>query len=98
MASSSQQDEMLLLEKVQVRLLAAETDATLSAEIHKFLPPCLLKLASGQEGVRKKVMELLVHINKRIKSNENVQLPIETLLVQYQVSKSRPAGWLAGVV
>ena len=76
---------MFLLEKVQARLLAAETDSSLSAEIHKFLPPCLLKLASGQEGVRKRVMELLVHINKRIKTNDNIQLPIETLLVQYQV-------------
>ncbi|KAJ0047308.1 hypothetical protein NL108_005076, partial [Boleophthalmus pectinirostris] len=30
------------------------------------------------------VMELLVHLNKRIKSRRKVQLPVETLLVQYQ--------------
>lgn len=30
------------------------------------------------------VMELLVHLNKRIKSRPKIQLPIETLLVQYQ--------------
>uniref|UniRef100_A0A669CB73 Ecm29 proteasome adaptor and scaffold n=1 Tax=Oreochromis niloticus TaxID=8128 RepID=A0A669CB73_ORENI len=52
--------------------------------ISKFLPPVLLKLSSVQEGVRKKVMELLVHLNKRIKSRPKIQLPVETLLVQYQ--------------
>ncbi|ELW70579.1 Proteasome-associated protein ECM29 like protein [Tupaia chinensis] len=30
------------------------------------------------------VMELLVHLNKRIKSRPKIQLPVETLLVQYQ--------------
>ena len=29
-------------------------------------------------------MELLVHINKRIKNNNNIQLPVEALLLQYQ--------------
>ena len=29
-------------------------------------------------------MELLVHINKRIKNNANIQLPVESLLLQYQ--------------
>ena len=30
------------------------------------------------------VMELLVHVNKRVKSRPLVQLPVEALLVQYQ--------------
>ena len=29
-------------------------------------------------------MELLVHVNKRLKSRPAVQLPVETLLLQYQ--------------
>jgi proteasome component ECM29 len=29
-------------------------------------------------------MELLVHINKRIKNNPRIQLPVEALLLQYQ--------------
>ena len=29
-------------------------------------------------------MELLVHINKRIKNNPNIQLPVDSLLLQYQ--------------
>uniref|UniRef100_A0A5F8H1J3 Ecm29 proteasome adaptor and scaffold n=1 Tax=Monodelphis domestica TaxID=13616 RepID=A0A5F8H1J3_MONDO len=72
------------LERVFLRLGHAETDEQLQNIISKFLPPVLLKLSSTQEGVRKKVMELLVHLNKRIKSRPKIQLPVETLLVQYQ--------------
>lgn len=74
----------VLLERVFLRLGSAETDEQLQASVCKFLPPVLLKLSSGQEGVRKKVMELLIHINKRIKSRPQVQLPVEALLLQYQ--------------
>uniref|UniRef100_A0A3Q2ZG40 Ecm29 proteasome adaptor and scaffold n=1 Tax=Hippocampus comes TaxID=109280 RepID=A0A3Q2ZG40_HIPCM len=70
--------------RVFLRLGHAETDDQLQDIISKFLPPVLLKLSSVQEGVRKKVMELLVHLNKRIKSRPKIQLPVETLLVQYQ--------------
>nr|XP_046268300.1 proteasome adapter and scaffold protein ECM29 [Scatophagus argus]XP_046268309.1 proteasome adapter and scaffold protein ECM29 [Scatophagus argus] len=78
------QDELNQLERVFLRLGHAETDEQLQDIISKFLPPVLLKLSSVQEGVRKKVMELLVHLNKRIKSRPKIQLPVETLLVQYQ--------------
>ena len=78
------QDELQLLERVFLRLGAADTDEQLQAAVSKFLSPVLLKLNSQNEGVRKKVMELLVHINKRIKNNANIQLPVESLLLQYQ--------------
>ncbi|XP_060093139.1 proteasome adapter and scaffold protein ECM29 [Heteronotia binoei] len=83
-AASAAQDELNQLERVFLRLGHAETDEQLQNIISKFLPPVLLKLSSTQEGVRKKVMELLVHLNKRIKSRPKIQLPVETLLVQYQ--------------
>ena len=83
-----------------LRLGNAETEEQLQEAVSKFLPPVLLKLTSHNEGVRKKVinllhstifyclifkvMELLVHINKRIKNNMNIQLPVEALLLQYQ--------------
>ncbi|CAG9861828.1 unnamed protein product [Phyllotreta striolata] len=77
-------DELMLLERVFLRLGSAETDEQLQNILCKFLPPVLLKLSSQQEGVRKKVMELLIHVNKRIKTRPLVQLPIEALLTQYQ--------------
>ncbi|XP_053321854.1 proteasome adapter and scaffold protein ECM29 [Spea bombifrons] len=83
-AAAAAQDELNQLERVFLRLGHADTDEQLQSIISKFLPPVLLKLSSAQEGVRKKVMELLVHLNKRIKSRPKIQLPVETLLVQYQ--------------
>ena len=77
-------DELILLERVFLRLGFAQSDEQLQAAVCKFLPPVLLKLSSAQEGVRKKVMQLLIHINKRIKSRPQVQLPVEALLLQYQ--------------
>ncbi|KAF7270517.1 hypothetical protein GWI33_016522 [Rhynchophorus ferrugineus] len=77
-------DELMLLERVFLRLGSAETDEQLQNVLCKFLPPVLLKLSSQQEGVRKKVMELLIHVNRRIKTRPLVQLPIEALLTQYQ--------------
>ena len=58
-------DELALLDRVFMRLATAETDEALTSAVGKYLPSCLLKLSSSQEGVRKKVLELLVHINKR---------------------------------
>ena len=66
------------------RLATALTDDEVSGVIAKSLPSCLLKLNSGTEGVRKKVLELLVHVNKRVKDNHNIQLPVDALLTQYQ--------------
>lgn len=88
------QDELALLDKVLMRLASADSDENLTAAVNKFLPPCLLKLSSQQEGVRKKVMELLVHINKRIKNNPNIILPLDALLVQYQVSIQESRKWV----
>jgi hypothetical protein len=78
--------ELVLLDKVLFRLAAAETDSALEDAVNKFLAPSLLKLSSPQEGVRKKVMELLVHVNKRIKGNDAIRLPMKALAEQYQVS------------
>ncbi|XP_037090667.1 proteasome adapter and scaffold protein ECM29-like [Pollicipes pollicipes] len=78
------QDELALVERVFLRIGSAESDEQLENALSKFLPPVLLKLSSTQEGVRKKVMELLVHVNKRLKSRPAVKLPVDTLLLQYQ--------------
>ncbi|XP_064355758.1 proteasome adapter and scaffold protein ECM29-like isoform X3 [Dromaius novaehollandiae] len=82
--SHSERKNVYQLERVFLHLGHAETDEQLQNVISKFLPPVLLKLSSTQEGVRKKVMELLVHLNKHIRSCPIIQLPVETLLVQYQ--------------
>ncbi|XP_076034919.1 proteasome adapter and scaffold protein ECM29-like isoform X2 [Oratosquilla oratoria] len=77
-------DELVLVERVFLRICSAATDDALEAELHKFLAPVILKLASPHEPVRKKVMELLIHVNRRVKAQEHIQLPVEALLTQYQ--------------
>lgn len=74
----------VLLERVFFRLGSADTDEQLQNLLTKFLTPVLFKLASPEEAVRKKVMELLIHVNKRVKTRPQIQLPVEALLQQYQ--------------
>ena len=73
-----------LLERVFIRLGNASTDEQLEEFTKKFLTPVLLKLASPNKDVQKKVLELLAQINRLLKSRECVQLPVEALFLQYQ--------------
>jgi proteasome component ECM29 len=59
------------------------TDAQLEKTIQVFLPPVLLKLASTKPDTKKKVMQILSHINKRVKTNTTIQLPFQSLLDQF---------------
>nr|XP_019552043.2 proteasome-associated protein ECM29 homolog [Aedes albopictus] len=85
---SNPQEELELLERVLLRLGCADTDEQLQNTVTKFLTPVLIKITSPSEAVRKKVMEILTHINKRLKSRNQIQLPLGPLLQQYQQSSS----------
>ena len=76
----------MLLDKVFFRILTSENDIDFETNLNIFLPKLLLKLGTSEEFVRKKVMEILVHVNKRIKSRPNVQLPIDDLLDKFNQS------------
>ncbi|CAO3594598.1 unnamed protein product [Absidia cylindrospora] len=80
-------NEIQLLENVELKLAMCNTDAQLEKTIGVFLPPVLLKLSSPHEQTRKKVMDILSHINKRTKFNENVKLPFDSLLAQFSDDK-----------
>ncbi|KAJ2947108.1 hypothetical protein O0L34_g16457 [Tuta absoluta] len=77
-------NDLLLLDRVFLRLGNADSDDQLESCLTRFLPPVILKLSSPHEQVRTKVMELLVHVNKRVKSRGNVQLPVQALLQHYK--------------
>ncbi|XP_072940517.1 proteasome adapter and scaffold protein ECM29 [Epargyreus clarus] len=81
-------NDLLLLDRVFLRLGAADSDEQLESCLSRFLPPVILKLSSPHEQVRTKVMELLVHVNKRVKCRAEVQLPVETLLQLYTDAKA----------
>ncbi|KPJ11247.1 Proteasome-associated protein ECM29-like [Papilio machaon] len=77
-------NDLLLLDRVFLRLGNVDTDEQLESCLNRFLPPVILKLSSPHEQVRTKVMELLVHVNKRVKCRADVQLPVQTLLQLYK--------------
>jgi proteasome component ECM29 len=76
-----------LIENVELKLAMCNTDAQLEKTIQVFLPPVLLKLASTNADAKKKVMEILSHINKRVKANTTIKLPFESLLQQFTDDK-----------
>ena len=84
------QSESDLLERVFLRLGHVDTDEKLEEFAKKFLTPVLLKLSSQNEDVKRKVLELLAHVNKRLKSSKGVQLPMDSLLLQYQDPQCTP--------
>uniref|UniRef100_A0A182JSK2 Proteasome-associated protein ECM29 homolog n=1 Tax=Anopheles christyi TaxID=43041 RepID=A0A182JSK2_9DIPT len=81
-------EELELLERVLLRLGFADTDEQLQTTVTKFLTPVLIKITSPNENVRKKVMEILTHINKRLKSRNQIQIPLAPLLAQYHQADS----------
>lgn len=82
--AASAKDELELLERVFLRVASAETDEQLEKTVGNFLSPLLLKVASPHQEVKNKVMTLLTHLNKRLKSRPKIQLPVDSLLLQYQ--------------
>ena len=79
-------EKIIMLDKVFFKILTSENDLDFEANLNIFLPKLLLKLGTSEEFVRKKVLEILVHVNKRIKSRPNVQLPIDDLLDKFNQS------------
>lgn len=77
-----------LLERVLLRLGCADTDEQLQHTVLKFLPPVLEKITSSQEAVRLKVMEVLTHINKRLKARPMIQVPVQPILELYTQTES----------
>lgn len=79
-----------LLERVFLRIGVAESDDQLQKCLFQFLTPTILKAASQHKSVQSKVLELLTHVNKRLKSRPAVQLPMDALLGQFSNPESLP--------
>ena len=68
----------------------AESDEQFEKCLFQFLAPTILKASSQHQSVQNKVMELLTHVSKRLKSRPTIQLPMEALLAQFSDAKSTP--------
>jgi len=75
--------DLALLDKVFMRLaMAGDKDDDLTAFLQSFLAPLLLKFASQEPGVKGKVVEIMSHVNRIVKSRPQVQLPVSALIAQ----------------
>ncbi|XP_065211361.1 proteasome adapter and scaffold protein ECM29 [Planococcus citri] len=87
---TSEAEDLMLLERAFLRIGSTENDKQFEALIDKLLGPIIFKVPSHHDSVRKKAIELLTHISKRIKCRPEVQVPVETLLKYYvEVSKDQ---------
>lgn len=77
----------MLLERVLLKLGLAD-DEQLEPQLNKFLGPVLLKITSPSEDVRKKVMEILTHVNKRLKSRNEIKIDLAPILRHYEESNN----------
>ncbi len=68
------------MDKVFFKILSSESDLDFETNLETFLPKLLLKLGTSEDLTRKKIMEILVHVNKRIRSRPDVRLPFNDLI------------------
>eukprot|EP00051_Salpingoeca_urceolata_P011781 m.146336 g.146336 ORF g.146336 m.146336 type:complete len:1908 (-) comp17250_c0_seq1:152-5875(-) len=83
--------DLELLEKVHMRIALCDSDEKLQSQLDKLLAPVLLRIASKDAAVRAKVMELLSHVSKVLKSRPAIQIPVGALLDQLADDKVEPA-------
>jgi len=76
------------LERVLLKLGLTDTDEDLERQLNKFLAPVLLKIVSPSEEVRKLVMDILTHVNKRLKSRQEVKIDLVQILHHYKESSN----------
>lgn len=81
--------EVASLDTVLFRLTALEKPEQLEAVLNKLLVPLLSKLRrDAPDEVRNKVLEVLSHVNKRVKDSTGIKLPVAELI---ELSKTAEA-------
>lgn len=76
--------ELELISKVELRLALASTPTQLQAQVSKYLPPLLLKLASPHASVRQKTIQACQHVSARLRNEVEVSVPVGRLVAQFR--------------
>lgn len=74
------EDVHMSLERMFLRIASAETDDLLERFLAKHLITAISIVSSQNQEVQNKAILLLSHINKRLKRNVEVQLPVDELI------------------
>lgn len=85
--SDEEREEML--DRMLTRL-ALSDDSKLQGLLSKILPYSISSLSSSSQSVRKKVMEILSHVNKRVKHQLEIGLPLMELWLMYLEATAAP--------
>lgn len=91
MASSpaaTEAEELAALDKA-LTALGFTDDSKLERVLHVLMPRVVDQMASAHASTKKKVMEILSHVNKRLKAQPTMRLPLEDLTALY-VNPERP--------
>lgn len=77
-----------LLDRILLKFGLCDDDQQFEKELKKFLSPVLVKITDPNENVRKKVMECLTHVNKRLKSRSAIKINLEPIVKNYDESNN----------
>ncbi|DBB07277.1 TPA: hypothetical protein ACH3X3_008782 [Trebouxia sp. C0006] len=87
--SATAQQEVDSLDRVLTRLATTE-ETNLEKVLSRLLPVVLGQLKSPHEITKKKVLEMLSHVNKRVRGHDQIKLPLDALLDLYLTDASAP--------
>ncbi|XP_054792203.1 uncharacterized protein LOC129297885 [Prosopis cineraria] len=89
LAAKSDAEIEELLDRMLTRLALCD-DSKLEPLLSKLLPLCISSLSSQSQAVRNKVLEILSHVNKRVKLQPDIGLPLLELWKLYSESSGAP--------
>jgi proteasome component ECM29 len=72
--------EINWIEQVELYFALADSDAKFERVLNTYLCPLVSKLDIARQDVKDKVLALLTHINKLLKSSSSIVLPVKELL------------------
>ncbi|KAL8170504.1 hypothetical protein V2J09_022308 [Rumex salicifolius] len=83
--AKSDEETVEVLDRMLTRLALCD-DSKLEGLISKLLPSAISSLSGNSLAVRNKVVEILTHVNKRVKHDTNIALPLSELWNIYEAN------------
>ena len=82
MAPATEAEELAALDKA-LTALGFTDDAKLERVLHVLTPRVVEQMASAHASTKRKAMEILSHVNKRVAAQPSMKLPLEDLMSLY---------------
>ncbi|KAL3625794.1 hypothetical protein CASFOL_030323 [Castilleja foliolosa] len=89
LSGKSDEEKEELLDRMLTRLALCD-DSKLQDLLAKILPLTIAALSTASTSLRNKVIEILSHVNKRVKHQQAIGLPLSDLWQLYEDSSSAP--------